>query len=149
MSVMDAVLLSTVLNQNCLINPRKNLLGRQESKIHFFFVCFGSTRKWDIEGAEPAHLEVSTINSQAPGVVGPEFALLTTLAPPILCLTSSWCVSPTPPHLPPSHSCLFMTGCVASMFTDDFRSGAWANPAEQFNQIQKDLDHLCNWASRW
>lgn len=102
-------------------------------------------------GAEPAHLEVHIINSPAPGGGGAECTLLTEPAPPTLSLTSSRHVSPHPtlPHLPPSLSHLFMTCGVTFRFTDDFRSGEQANPVEQFNQIQKDLDHLRNWASRW
>lgn len=80
---------------------------------------------------------------------GTEFAVLTEPVPPILSLTSFWHVSPAPNHLPPSHCHLFMTCCVTSRLPDDFRSKEWANPFEQFNQIQKDLDHLRNWASRW
>ena len=70
-------------------------------------------------------------------------------APPLLFWHPSDMSLPPLPHLPPSHSHLLMTRCVTFRFADDFRNGEWANPVEQFNQIQTDLDHLRNWASRW
>lgn len=146
-SIIYAVLLSKVLNQNHLINPHKNLPRKQESrKTHFFFF---SMKKWDIKGADPAYSEVDAISSLALGGVGTEFTLLIEPAPPILCLASFWQVSTSCTTPPTFHSYLFMTCCVTSRLTDDFRSGERTNPVEQFNQIQKDLDHLRNWASRW
>lgn len=106
-------------------------------------------KKWDIKGAEPAHSEVDTITSWLLGEEVQNSLSAPSAQPPILSLTSFWHVSPTPNHLPPSHCHLFMTRCVTSRLPDDFRSREWANPFEQFNQIQKDLDHLRNWASRW
>lgn len=115
-------------------------------KVEFIF-C--SMRKWDIKGAEPAHSEVDIVRSLAP-----RESVQNTPSSPCLHLPfSPWHPSdmspPLPPHLPPSHSHLFRTRCVTFRFTNDFSSGEWANPVEQFNQIQKDLDHLRNWASRW
>lgn len=146
-SIMCGVLLSKVLNQNHLINPHKNLPRKQESrKTHFFFF---SMKKWDIKGADPAYSKVDAISSLALGGVGQNLLSSSTPHLPF----SAWLHSDRFPHsalpLPPSNSHLFMTCCVTSRLTDDFRSEECTNLVEQFNQIQKDLDHLRNWASRW
>lgn len=61
----------------------------------------------------------------------------------ILTLTSSI-------HEPPSPLHLFMTPPVSHPGSRMILEvGGWANPVEHFNQIQKDWDHLRNWASRW